>query len=63
MLWFCQCIGFAYWMLEQRANLKLFCNNIQPKIPTGDGVVGPAGVGSGLRSYHQITARLQLLAW
>jgi len=58
-----QCIGLAYWIHSQRANLKVFYNNIQPKNLTGNGAVGPAGLGSGYKSFHQITAQLQLLAW
>lgn len=58
-----QCLGFAYWMKNQRANLKVFYNNIQPKNRGGNGTVGPVGIDSGYRSYHQITAQLQVLAW
>ena len=48
-----QCIGLAYWMLAQRANLKVFYNNIKPRNLAS----------TTQNSYHQITAQLQLLAW
>jgi hypothetical protein len=48
-------IGLAYWMYEQRANLKIFYANIKP--------TNVAATTPTQNSYHQITAQFQISAW
>ena len=49
------CLGFAYYLKEQRANFKLFYNSIKPS--------NLAGTSPTQNSYHQITAQFQISAW
>jgi hypothetical protein len=50
-----QSVGLAYWIREQRANLKLFYTNIKP--------TNVAGTTPTQNSYHQIVAQFQISAW
>ena len=48
-----QCLGLAYWIHAQRANLKVFYNAVKPRNLAA----------TSQSRYHQVTAQFQLLAW